>query len=133
MSVRFTTDAEVIGVRYTLISSSIDMWHMPSTGVSGADLYAFDPSPGAGVWRWVGTCHVQAAAKGAMPTVGSTFTFPHARRPAGFAGQVRYKLHLPTYNGVEDDFMIGASSAIARDDAGRPAPRPIVWYCSTVV
>eukprot|EP01047_Picozoa_sp_COSAG01_P103505 COSAG01_NODE_32960_length_570_cov_1.765328_1_plen_47_part_10 len=44
MSVRFSTNSPTVAVQYTLISGSVDMWHMPSTGVSGADLYVFDPT-----------------------------------------------------------------------------------------
>ena len=137
MSVRFSTNSATVGVRYTLINPNIDMWHMPSTGVSGADLYAFDPTAAdgaaAGSWRWVGTCKVQAASKGgALPTVNSTFSFPHSSRPAGFGSpqaEVRYKLHLPTYNGVQDDVEIGVSegASLSPDDTGPAAPRPIVW------
>ena len=56
MSVRFKTSATTIGIRYRLISPQIDMWHMPSTGVSGADLYVYDA--GNSTWRFVGVCHV---------------------------------------------------------------------------
>ena len=59
MSVRFKTSAATVGVRYRLRSPQIDMWHMPSTGVSGADLFVFDP--GNQTWRWVGTCKVVGA------------------------------------------------------------------------
>ena len=86
----------------------------------------------AGSWRWVGTCKVQAAKGGALPTVNSTFSFPHSSRPAGFGSpqaEVRYKLHLPTYNGVQDDVEIGVSegASLSPDDSGPAAPRPIVW------
>ena len=139
MSVRFSTNSPTVAVQYTLISGAIDMWHMPSTGVSGADLYVFDPTAGAaggpsGSWRWVATCKVIAAKSGAKPTVNSTFNFPLSTRPAGFGGEVRYKLHLPTYNGVEDDLAIGveASATLSPDNAGPPEPRPIVWYGTSI-
>lgn len=137
MSVRFTTNSETIGVRYTLISAAIDMWHMPSTGVSGADLYVFDPTANrrAGSWRWVATCKVVApTASGDKPTVNSAITFPLDTRPPGFGGKVRYKLHLPTYNGVQDDVEIGVEegASISRDEAASAEPRPIVWYGTSI-
>ena len=145
MSVRFSTNSPTVGVQYTLISSAIDMWHMPSTGVSGADLYVFDPTAApsaaaagaaAGSWRWVATCKVIAPAKHKTnkPTVNSTFSFPLSSRPAGFDGEVRYKLHLPTYNGVEDDLAVGveASATLSPDNSGPPEPRPIVWYGTSI-
>ena len=55
--------------------------------MSGADLYVFDA--GNATWRWVGTCKVIAAGQGQpLPYVASTFSFPHADRPAGFNGEV---------------------------------------------
>eukprot|EP01043_Picozoa_sp_COSAG02_P021926 COSAG02_NODE_1125_length_14435_cov_97.039411_9_plen_169_part_01 len=137
MSVRFTTNSETIGVRYTLISTTIDMWHMPSTGVSGADLYVFDSTAtsSAGSWRWVATCKVVApVASGDKPIVNSVITFPQNTRPPGFGGEVRYKLHLPTYNGVQDDVEIGVEhgASIARDKLASAEPRPIVWYGTSI-
>ena len=37
--VRFVTDAPEIGARWHLSSTDVAMAHMPSTGVSGVDLY----------------------------------------------------------------------------------------------
>lgn len=140
MSVRFSTNATSIAVRYTLISANVDMWHMPSTGVSGADLYAFDATASeggvAGAWRWIATCKVVAPSeKGALPTVNSILSFPHETRPAGFSGEVRYKLHLPTYNGIRDDVEIGVeagASIPSPDPAASSEPRPIVWYGTSI-
>ena len=102
--VRFKSSAATVGVRYRLLSPIIDMWHMPSTGMSGADLYVFDA--GNATWRWVGTCKVISAGQGQpLPYVASAFSFPHADRPAGFDGEVRYKLHLPTYNGMSSHLL----------------------------
>jgi hypothetical protein len=50
MAARFETDATAIWTRYTLLSNSLGMNHMPATGVSGADLYAQDSK---GQWRWL--------------------------------------------------------------------------------
>jgi hypothetical protein len=138
MSVRFKSSAATVGVRYRLLSAAIDMWHMPSTGVSGADLYVFDA--GNVTWRWVGTCKVIAAGDGQpLPYVASTFSFPHASRPPGFDGEVRYKLHLPTYNGVaEGSLEIGVDKHAVHRPGRDPTPdtpdavRPIVWYGTSI-
>ena len=50
MCVRFETDATGISAKWTLLSKSLAMNHMPATGVSGLDLYAQDEQ---GRWRWV--------------------------------------------------------------------------------
>lgn len=43
LSVRFYSNSPDIKVRYTTIYKNYSMSHMPSTGVSGVDLYATDP------------------------------------------------------------------------------------------
>jgi hypothetical protein len=138
MSVRFKSSAATVGVRYRLRGATTDMWHMPSTGMSGADLYVFDASNAT--WRWVGTCRVIAAGKGQpLPYVASAFEFPHATRPPGFDGEVRYKLHLPTYNGVADGSLEIGVDKHAVHRAGRTpttdtpdSVRPIVWYGTSI-
>ena len=40
MAVRFSTSAPEVGVRWTLRFPELAMAHMPSSGVSGVDLYA---------------------------------------------------------------------------------------------
>ena len=126
MSVRFTAAAETVGVRYRLTSAEVDMWHMPSTGMSGADLYVHDS--GNSSWRWVGTCHVIAAGSDQpLPYVLTTFAFPKALRPPGFDGAVRFKLHLPTYNGVTD-VAIGVAEGQEAPSPDTPdTVKPIVW------
>ena len=51
--VQFTTSAPCIFVNYTIASADISMWHFPSTGVAGMDLYSWDE--GNATWRWTGT------------------------------------------------------------------------------
>lgn len=46
--IRFQTNATDITVRYQ-VSGSLDMQHMPATGVSGVDLYLLDSDNN---WRW---------------------------------------------------------------------------------
>ena len=109
-----------------LTSAEIDMWHMPSTGMSGADLYVHDS--GNSSWRWVGTCHVIAAGSDQpLPYVLSMFAFPKALRPPGFDGAVRFKLHLPTYNGVTDVAIGVAAGQEAPSPATPDTVKPIVW------
>ena len=47
--IHFKTSATEITVRYTLASNNFSMSHMPSTGVSGLDLFAMDVN---GNWNW---------------------------------------------------------------------------------
>ena len=48
IAIRFTTDSPSVTVLWTLTSDSFAMDHMPSTGVSGVDLYLRTASG----WRW---------------------------------------------------------------------------------
>lgn len=50
IAVRFRTNGGPLAVRWTLGSDALEMPHMPSTGVSGIDVYTRDPK---GVWRFV--------------------------------------------------------------------------------
>jgi hypothetical protein len=83
MCVRFATDAPSLQVRWSLVKKDLAMPHMPSTGVSGVDLYAKDK---AGKWRFV--------ANGRPMAVTNTATF---KAPAS----EEFLLYLPLYNGVK--------------------------------
>ena len=104
--VRFVTDATAISARWTVTSNSLAMDHMPATGVSGLDLYAWD----ADRWRWAG--------------VGRP-NLPNETRQSGpltsglRAGEKLFQLYLPLYNGTQQ-VQIG----IAEENVIRPAPRP---------
>ncbi|PVD51020.1 hypothetical protein DC498_16495 [Terrimonas sp.] len=81
--IRFTTNASEIVVRY-IVSGGKNFDHMPSTGVSGVDLYVQD---NADNWHWV-----RAAYK-----FGDTIEY----RYSGFASPApvkEFRLYLPLYN-----------------------------------
>ncbi len=119
--VRFVTDATAISARWTVTSSSLAMDHMPATGVSGLDLYAWD----ADRWRWAG--------------VGRP-NLPNEKHQSGLltsglrAGEKLFQLYLPLYNGTQQ-VQIG----IAEGHVIRPAPRaaersqPICFYGTSIV
>ena len=87
MCARFITDATTIRVRYSLLSASLAMPHMPATGVSGLDLYAQDEN---GRWRWAAV-------------LGPTQQQVDATLASGLReGRRAYLVYLPLYNGVED-------------------------------
>jgi GDSL-like Lipase/Acylhydrolase family/N-terminus of Esterase_SGNH_hydro-type len=85
LSVRFTTDSPVVAARWSLRKDSLDMFHMPSTGVSGLDLYAKHN----GDWRWVAMGRPEKQ-NGNEKTLVSL-------APAGVH---EYLLYLPLYNGI---------------------------------
>jgi len=82
--IRFTTNAKEIVVRYQ-VAGTLNMPHMPSTGVSGVDLYAKDNRE---EWRW---------ASAGSYKFGDTivYNFVHLEVPEDIA---EFRLYLPLYN-----------------------------------
>lgn len=118
MCVRFETDATQISGRWTLLSKSLAMNHMPATGVSGLDLYAQDD---AGQWRWVGVGRPDKA-----PTVT-------ARLASGLPAKRRaYMLYLPLYNGVESVEIGLPQQAHLWPQPPRRA-KPILFYGTSIM
>lgn len=118
------------------------MWHFPATGVAGLDLYAWDTANAT--WRWLATTHTNTAAPGTHAVINDLTSFPACG--AGVAttsgtppscATVRYRLHLPLYNGVAD-LRIGFRSQVGlftlQADAGAAAAAvpPVVWYGTSI-
>ena len=117
MAARFETDATVIWARYTLLSNSLAMPHMPATGVSGVDLYAQD---GTGRWRWLAVGRPEKA-----PSV-------KVRLIDGIEpGRRAYMFYLPLYNGVES-LEIGLPPQAAMKPPAPRGSRPIVFYGTSI-
>lgn len=82
--VDFRTDADTIVVRYT-VSGSLNMPHMPSTGVSGVDLYLKEGNS----WQWAyGSYQFKDTIQYTFSNIG--------RNKSG-----TYRLYLPLYNTVK--------------------------------
>ena len=115
MLVRFRTDADTISVKYKLYSATLAMAHMPATGVSGLDLYAFTNNK----WNWV-ACTMPKQQE-------STDTLI-----SGLGQGMRdYLLYLPLYNGV-DTLSIGVPEG-SEFHAVAPRPeKPIVYYGTSI-
>lgn len=124
MCVHFQTNAPELHVRWTVTSSKLGKPHMPSTGVSGVDLYARDD---AGIWRWV-ACGI--------PTAETTTAQLTRDFPASTAADGRdFRLYLPLYNGTKK-LEIG----IPKDSDLRPGQAyddkhrlPMVFYGTSIM
>ncbi len=82
----FTTNAKEITVRYA-VSGGLNMPHMPSTGVSGVDLYAKDKQ---GEWHW---------ARGKYNFADTiTYRFTNIQSASLLT---LFRLYLPLYNTVK--------------------------------
>lgn len=89
ISINFKTDSPNITVRYITTSKNYAMPHMPSTGVSGVDLYAHD-SQHKSIWM--------AGRYNFADTVTYRFNdITYRNNNDGYD----YRLFLPSYNGVK--------------------------------
>jgi hypothetical protein len=125
--VRFVTDARQIGARWKLRNPKLAMPHMPSTGMSGLDLYTRDH----GRWHWVGIGRSMALENSATLVQ----LHPPAAGGVDGSGGREYMLYLPLYNGVESlelGLPEGATLRPAPAWPGRPDGKPILFYGTSV-
>jgi lysophospholipase L1-like esterase len=115
MSAHFETDATEIYVRYALTSTELAMAHMPASGVSGVDLYAFHEN----AWRWLAT-HLPKSQQ---------ITAKLADRIA--PGKRRYHLNLPLYNGVTS-LEIGIPKSADFTPTPPRKDKPILFYGTSI-
>lgn len=117
MAVRFKTDATTIHVDYQLFRTRLGMTHMPATGVSGVDLYAWDETQHR--WRWVNVSkpadqHVKAELITGMAP-----------------GYREFLLFLPLMNGV-DELKIGVPPSAKFEGLPPRTEKPIVFYGTSI-
>ena len=121
MAVAFTTDSDIVDVRWTVRKPELAMAHMAATGVSGIDAYIRDSE--SGQWRWAAVGRPQGAAgKTSFSTrlVGGL--------PRGIERD--FLVYLPLYNGIES-LKIG----VVPGSEIRPLNRqkaPIVFYGTSI-
>ncbi|MBN8859614.1 MAG: SGNH/GDSL hydrolase family protein [Sphingobacteriales bacterium] len=83
--IKFRTDATYIHIRYK-VKDTLFFEHMPSTGVSGLDLYALNKNGG---WSWAGADYIFAD------------TVQYFYNNLAPVGNKTYYLYLPLYNRVD--------------------------------
>jgi len=115
LMIRFRSNSTDIRVRYT-VSGRLGFPHMPSTGVSGIDLYAVSKD---GAWEWAGGKY----------SFGDTVEYHFQNLKNDYVRE--YRLYLPLYNsvkwleiGVPDNQTM--TSLPVRDD------KPIVVYGTSI-
>ncbi|MFV0272169.1 MAG: SGNH/GDSL hydrolase family protein [Macellibacteroides fermentans] len=121
LSIRFKSNASQIRVRYQ-VRGGFSMPHMPSTGVSGVDLYRMN---GNDSWQF---CFGNYA-------FGDTvrYTFQSNRKERGNAPDqaYEYQLYLPLYNGVKW-MEIGVPENDTFSFMPLPKEHPIVVYGTSI-
>jgi lysophospholipase L1-like esterase len=119
MLARFESDAAAIHVRYSLLSNSLALPHMPATGVSGVDLYARDED---GKDRWLGVSFPTAQQVKAQLAGGID------PRPGGRL----YTAYLPLYNGTET-LEFGVPTGASFKPVTPRKDKPIVFYGTSIM
>ena len=117
MQLRFRTDSKRIVVKWVPVNKNLAMDHMPSTGVSGIDVYRQEPD---GQWRYVNTGRVHGAD-------GAQLSVPWTPGDSCL-------VNLPLYNGIKS-IMIGIDENAT---VSAPPPhrsgvtKPVVFYGTSI-
>jgi lysophospholipase L1-like esterase len=118
--IRFFSNAPQIKVRYQ-IAGSPSMPHMPSTGMSGVDLYAIDSD---------GNWHFCAGRYSFKDTV--EYNFDKLSPSDGYHKLGReYRLYMPLYKGLTG-FEIGTTTGSAFRPLPKMNEKPIVVYGTSI-
>ena len=118
MLFRFKTDSKKLHFKWVPYNANLAMDHMPSTGVSGIDIYRFDAEKG--MWRYAKTGRIWNAQGGAVSMDW---------RP-GEACLV----NLPLYNGVRS-FTLGVDPTASVEALGprkSGVDKPVVFYGTSI-
>ncbi|MGN6196407.1 MAG: SGNH/GDSL hydrolase family protein [Ginsengibacter sp.] len=119
--IHFKTTATEITVRYTLASKNFSMPHMPSTGVSGLDLFAIDVN---GSWNWApGRYHFGDTC---------SYTFRNLFLAKNQTKVAEFYLYLPLYNSVKW-LTIGVNEKDSFAFAQKRKEQPIVAYGTSIL
>ena len=119
--IHFKTSAIEIEVRYTLASKDFSMPHMPSTGVSGLDLFAKDKN---GNWNWApGNYHFGDTC---------SYIFNNLFLAKNGTSVSDFYLYLPLYNSVKW-LSIGINEGDSFAFAQKRKEQPIVAYGTSIL
>ena len=118
MSFRFTTDSRKLAFKWVPYNGGLSMDHMPSTGVSGIDVYRYDAAKGR--WLYVKTGRITSAKGGSMDI--------------GWTPGTPCLVNLPLYNGIRS-FSLGVEtnasvSALGPRKSG--IEKPVVFYGTSI-
>lgn len=118
MQFRFTTDSKRLVFKWIPYARRLSMDHMPSTGVSGIDVYRFDAN--AEKWLYVKTGRIKSAKGGSLSLDWTPGT------PC--------LVNLPLYNGIKE-FSLGLEPTASVS----PLPprrsgigKPVVFYGTSI-
>ena len=119
LAIHFYSDAPQIKVRYA-VTGSLNMPHMPSTGVSGVDLYSINSD---GEWHF---CFGNYSFKDTI-----TYTYNNIGKDRYHKQGFEYRLYLPLYNGVKW-LEIGIPEDAKLEFIPVSPEKPIVLYGTSI-
>ena len=119
MSIAFRSNAPQIKIRYQ-VSGSFSMPHMPSTGVSGVDMYATDIN-GERYW-----CSARYAFRDTV-----TYTYNKLSYGQSAAQGFEYEVYLPLYNDVKW-LEVGVPAGHTLQFIPASQEKPIVLYGTSI-
>ena len=119
LAIHFYSNAPQIKVRYT-VTGSLNMPHMPSTGVSGVDLYSINSD---GEWHF---CFGNYSFKDTI-----TYTYNNIGKDRYHKQGFEYRLYLPLYNGVKW-LEIGIPEDAKLEFIPVSPEKPIVLYGTSI-
>ncbi len=118
MQFRFTTDSKRLVFKWIPYTRRLSMDHMPSTGVSGIDVYRFDAN--AEKWLYVKTGRIKSAKGGSLSLDWTPGT------PC--------LINLPLYNGIKE-FSLGlepTASVSPLPPRKSGIEKPVVFYGTSI-
>ena len=119
VAIFFRTDSPDIEIKYTTTGKSYAMPHMPSTGMSGVDLYRVDER---GEWDYLAGGY----------SFRDQVTYKYNDLPIASNGQgYEYRLYLPLYNGVQS-LQIGVNEGSKFEFIPTLPQKPIVLYGTSI-
>ena len=119
LCVRFKTNSKSIAVNWSLTSPNLNMPHMPTSGVSGVDLYLRDSK---GRWRWVANGRPGKQEDNTATLISGLDGTTHEGM-----------IYFPLYNGVTD-LKVGTqpNSTIEPLTRSVKTSRPIVFWGTSI-
>ena len=118
MQFRFSTDSKRLVFKWVPYNQGLSMDHMPSTGVSGIDVYRFDAAKGR--WAYVRTGRITSPNGGSLDL--------------GWTPGTPCLVNLPLYNGVRS-FSLGvepAASVTPLQPRKSGVDKPVVFYGTSI-
>ena len=117
LSFRFITDADSFFIKWSLTDSTLSMNHMPSTGVSGVDVYYKKGND----WFYLST------GRPLKVNLNTTKFY----KTGSLKGKVEYLVNLPLYNGVAE-MKLGFTGGSGFEQPAAPVRKPIVFYGTSI-